>query len=443
MGKSSITVTDQRTGETRDIAIEHGAIHSDELYKFKAPGETRGLWCYDPGLKRTAPSTSQITCIDGEQGDYWYRGYSVAELAERASYLETAYLLIRGELPDVDSLQMWQKNVNQHRMIHESLKNFLEGFRYDAPPLGMLVSSIAAFATIFPDSSNVTSFENRRLQIRRIIGKIPTLAAFIYRRINGLPFVYPRNDLDYVGNFFSMVFAENEHYQPNPTLVKALNTMFVVLADHGYNCSATMVRNAASAHADPYTAISAAAGALSGNRHVGANDASIRQILTLETEADIEKLLERVRTGQAKLAGYGHRVYRKRDPRTTLVRAVANQVFEVSGNRKLLKMARALEQAASADPYIEMRGLHPNVDFYSGLALYGMGFPVNMIPLLLTIPRVAGWLAHWTEVIKDPSLPIVRPRAIYVGPPPRPFVSILHRKAVRSETAVEAPGIGG
>jgi citrate synthase len=428
--KDSLTITDNRTGKQYEIPIEYGTIRTADLSQIRVAPDDPGLTGYDPAFTNTATCKSRITYIDGIKGILRYRGYPIEELAERSNYLETAYLIVKGELPDVKHFEMWKHNITIHSMVHENIKKFMDGFRYDAHPMGMLVGTIGALSTFYPDAKHVQDLESRRLQTRRLIGKLPTLAAFAYRRTLGLPFVYPDNDLSYTGNFLSMLFRMTElQYKPNPVLERALDVLFILHADHEQNCSTNALRSVASSQVDPYSAVAAAVAALYGPLHGGANEAVIRMLTEIGSKDRIPEAIKKFKAGEGRLMGFGHRVYKNYDPRATIIKRVADEVFEVTGKNPLIDIALELERIALEDDYFVSRKLYPNVDFYSGIIYQAMGFPVTMFPVLFAIPRTSGWMAQWAELVRDPEQKIGRPRQIYIGEGPRKFTPI----EVRSE----------
>jgi citrate synthase len=416
MPKDSLSVTDNRTGKTYEISIQEGAIRAMDLRQIRVNKEDFGLLSYDPGLQNTASCRSTICYIDGDNGILRYRGYPIEELAEKSTYVETAYLIIKGELPDTDHLATWTHNITMHTMLHENTKKFIEGFRYDAHPMGILISTIAALSTFYPDAKQIDDIESRRLQSRRLIGKMPTLAAYAYRHSLGLPYVTPDNELGYCGNFLSMLFKMTElRYKPNPVLERALDVLFILHADHEQNCSTTAVRTVGSSHADPYSAVAAGAAALSGPLHGGANEAVIHMLHEIGDVKRVPDYIKRVKAGEFRLMGFGHRIYKNYDPRAKIIKKIAYDVFAETGKNRLIDIALELERIALDDPYFVERKLYPNVDFYSGIIYEAMGFPLAMFPVLFAIGRTAGWLAQWAENVLDEEQKIVRPRQIYLG----------------------------
>jgi citrate synthase len=418
MAKDSLTVTDNRTGQSYELPIADGALRATDVGRL-------GLVSYDPAFMNTASTRSAITFIDGDQGVLWYRGYPIEQLAERASFLEVAYLLIRGELPTARDLEEWTWQITHHTWVHENVKKFMDGFHPDAHPMSMLISSVAALGTFYPDAKLHRDPGHRLLQIYRLIAKVPTLAAFAFRHALGRPYVYPDNDLTYAGNFLSMVWKMTElKYKPDPALERALDVLFVLHADHEQNCSTNAMRSVGSSGVDPYSAVAAAGAALYGPLHGGANEAVLRMLREIGSPARIGEFIGRVKRGEAKLMGFGHRVYKNYDPRARIIKRVADEVFAATRPSTLLPVALELERIALQDDYFVTRRLYPNVDFYTGLIYEAMGFPVEMFPVLFAIPRTAGWLAQWQEMVADPEQKIARPRQLYVGPPRRDFVPL-------------------
>ncbi|HQU26306.1 MAG TPA: citrate synthase [Acidimicrobiales bacterium] len=416
----SITVTDNRTGETREIPIEHGGIAASEFAKV-----VPGVWFYDPGFMSTAMAESSITYIDGDAGILRYRGYPIEQLAERSTFLEVAYLLLYGELPTAEQFEGWKKDVTYHTYIHENVrKRFLEGFNYDAHPMGMLVSAVAALSTYYKEAKNLADPEVLNKQIVRLIAKMPTLAAAAHRFSVGMPFVYPDNSLGYAQNFLSMMWKVAEpRYEPDPVLARALDLLFILHADHEQNCGTTAMRVVASSHADPYSATAAATAALYGPRHGGANEAVLKMLSRIGHVDNVSSYIEAVKRHEVMLEGFGHRVYKNFDPRAKIIKQTADAVFEVTGKNPLLDIALKLEEVALADDYFVSRKLYPNVDFYSGLIYQAMGFPSEMFTVLFAIPRTAGWLSHYKELLTQDSK-IARPRQLYVGPEMRDYVAM-------------------
>ena len=423
MSRESLTVTDNRSGKTYELPITSETIRALDLRQIKVEQTDFGMMSYDPAFNNTALCKSKITFIDGDAGILRYRGYPIEELAERSTYLETAYLIIFGELPTRKQLEDWSYHVTHHTFIHESIKKFLDGFHYDAHPMGMLISTIAALSTFYPDAKNIFDAESRRKQTYRLIGKMPTLAAFAYRHSLGMPYSYPDNELSYPGNFLNMLFKTTElKYRPNPTLERALDILFILHADHEQNCSANAMRCVGSSHVDPYSATAAATAALYGPLHGGANEEVLRMLMDIGSIANIPAYIKRVKSGEKRLMGFGHRIYKNYDPRARIIKRIADQVFDVMGRNPLLDIALEVERIALQDDYFVTRKLYPNVDFYTGLIYQSMGFPVTMFPVLFAIPRTSGWIAQWEEMLLDSEQKIARPRQIYIGKDQRSYV---------------------
>jgi citrate synthase len=409
-------VTDSRTGRAYDLPISQGAIRALDLRQIKVSDDDFGLLSYDPAFQNTANCRSAITFIDGEKGILRYRGYPIEELAERASFLDVAWLLMRGELPTKEQSTGWADEITRHTYVHENVKKFIDGFHHDAHPMGILVSTIAALSTFYPGAKAIFDPERRHEQVVRLIAKMPTLAAFAYRHAMGLPYAYPDGELSYAGNFLNMMWRMTEpRYHPDPVLTRALDVLFILHADHEQNCSTTTMRVIGSSHADPYSAAAGAAAALYGPLHGGANEQVLRMLNEIGSLDNVPAYIERVKRGEIRLMGFGHRVYKNFDPRATIIKDVADQVFQVTGRNRLLDIALELERIALADEYFVSHRLYPNVDFYSGIIYQAMGFPVEMFPVLFAIGRMPGWLAQWEEGILDPEQRISRPRQIYVG----------------------------
>jgi len=416
----TLTVRDDRTGKTYVIPVENGTIRATELHKIKTSPEDEGLFTYDPGFMATAAVKSHITYIDGERGILRYRGYPIDEVAERCGFLEVAYLLLDGELPTPEQLAPWKYEITHHTFIHENIKKFIDGFHHDAHPMGMLMSTVAALSTFYPEAKQIADPALRRKQIARLIAKVPTIAAFAYRHATGLPYVYPDNDLSYAGNFLNMMWKTTElKYAPDPILERALEILFILHADHEQNCSTSAVRVVGSARSDPYSAIASGVGALYGPLHGGANEQVLRMLEEIGSVSRIPEHIARVKRGELRLMGFGHRVYKSYDPRAKLIKKVAEQVFSVTGRNPLLDVALELEKIALEDEYFVSHKLYPNVDFYSGIIYQAMGFPVDMFPVLFAIGRTPGWLAQWEEGLLDEDQKIARPRQIYLGEPER------------------------
>jgi citrate synthase len=419
-GDSTLSVTDNRTGRVYEIPISDGAIPAIALRQIKAGEDDFGLLSYDPAFLNTASCRSAITFIDGDRGVLRYRGYPIQELAERASFLEVAYLLLEGELPAGGQLDEWVDQVTHHTFIHENIKKFIDGFHHDAHPMGILVGTVGALSTFYPDAKRIEDAAARRRQIVRLIAKMPTLAAFAYRHARGLPYAYPDNQLSYAGNFLSMMWRTTElQYRPDPALERALDVLFTLHADHEQNCSTSAMRAVGSSRVDPYSAAAAAVAALYGPLHGGANEQVLRMLTEIGSAERVPAYVERVKRGEMRLMGFGHRVYKNYDPRARIIKRVADEVFKVTGLNPKLEVALELERVALEDDYFVSHKLYPNVDFYSGIIYEAMGFPVEMFPVLFAIGRMPGWLAQWEEGLNDPEQRIARPRQLYVGPPER------------------------
>jgi citrate synthase len=424
MGKDTLTVTDNRTGKTYEIPIEDGTIRALDLRQIKTAPDDFGLMTYDPAFTNTASCKSKITFIDGDKGILLYRGYRIQELAEKSNYLETAYLILNGELPTKAQHGEWVHNITHHTIVHENIKELMGSFRYDAHPMGMLVSTVAALSTFYPDAKNIHDAQNRRAQVFRLIAKMPTLAAFAYRHSVGTPYAYPDNELSYCGNFLQMMFKLAGKYKVNPVLEQALEVLFILHADHEQNCSTSAMRGVGSSEVDPYSATAAAIAALYGPLHGGANEAVLRMLRNIGSRDKVPAFIKEVKQsgGEVRLMGFGHRVYKNYDPRANIIKTMADRVFEVTGRNPLLDIALELERIALENEYFVKRKLYPNVDFYSGLIYQAMGFPEDMFPVLFAIPRTSGWLAQWEEMLQDRDQKIARPRQIYKGPAERPYV---------------------
>jgi citrate synthase len=426
--RDTVTITDNRTGKSYELPITHDTIRAMDLRQIKVHPEDFGIISYDPAYNNTASCISHITYIDGDKGILRYRGYPIEELAEKSTYLETAYLLLRGELPTAAQLKDWQYNVTHHTFIHESIKKFLDGFHYDAHPMGMVISTIAALSTFYNDAKDIFNEGSRKKQTYRLIGKMPTIAAFAYRHTLGMPYIYPDNDLSYPGNFLNMLFRTSEtRYRPNPTLERALDILFILHADHEQNCSTNTVRGVGSSHVDPYSATAAAIAALYGPLHGGANEEVVRMLHEIGSVQKVPEFIKRVKAGETKLMGFGHRVYKNYDPRARIIKRVAYEVFDLMGKNPLLEIALECERIALEDEYFVKRKLYPNVDFYTGLIYQSMGFPTTMFPVLFAIPRMSGWIAQWEELLLDPEQKIARPRQIYLGYDTRSYAPIEQR----------------
>ncbi len=428
MPRDSLTITDNRTGQTYEIPVEHNTIRAFDLRRIKTDPEDFGLMAYDPAFTNTAACKSRITYIDGDKGILRYRGYPIEQLAEQSTYLETAYLLVKGELPKPSHLKAFDQNIRHHTIIHENIKKFIDGFHYDAHPMGILVGTVGALSTFYTDAKRIFDPESRRIQTHRLIAKMPTLAAFAYRHSIGMPYAYPDNDLSYTGNFLNMLFKMTElRYKPNPALERAIDVLFILHADHEQNCSTSAMRGVGSSQGDPYSAIAAATAALYGPLHGGANEAVIRMLMEIGSKDKVAGYIERVKAGEIRLMGFGHRIYKNYDPRAKICRQIASEVFEVTGPNPLLDIAIELERIALADDYFISHKLYPNVDFYSGIIYQAMGFPMDMFPVLFAIPRTSGWLAQWIEMLQDDDQKIARPRQIYLGPDERDYVPVSER----------------
>jgi citrate synthase len=428
MAKNTLTLTDNRTGKTYEVNITDGTIRALDLRPIKTGDDDFGLMTYDPAFTNTASCRSAVTFIDGDKGILRYRGYPIEQLAEQASFLETALLLLNGELPTQRELDDFVYEITHHTFLHENVRKLIESFRYDAHPMGMLVSTLAALSTFYPEAKEIHDAANRRKQIYRLIAKVPTIAAMAYRHSRGLPYVYPDNELSYAGNFLNMLFKMSEvKYQPNSALEKALDVLFILHADHEQNCSANAMRSVGSSHADPYCSAAAAAAALYGPLHGGANEAVLRMLAEIGSVKNVPATIGRVKKGEMLLMGFGHRIYKNYDPRARIIKRIADEVFAVTGRNPLLEIAVELERIALQDDYFVKRKLYPNVDFYSGIIYQAMGFPVEMYPVLFAIGRMPGWLAQWEEMLQDKEQKIARPRQVYIGAQKRDFVPIGRR----------------
>ena len=432
MSKDTLSITDNRTGKNYEVPIEHGTIKALDLRQIKVAADDFGLMTYDPAFMNTASCQSRVTFIDGERGILNYRGYPIEHLAEKSTYLETAYLVLNGELPTRAQHEDWVHNVTYHTMIHENVKELMGAFRYDAHPMGMLVSTVGALSTFYPGAKDIHDPLARRHQVYRLIGKIPTLAAFAYRHSVGMPYAYPDNDLSYCGNFLNMMFRMTEtKYKVNPVLERALEVLFILHADHEQNCSTSAMRGVGSSGVDPYSAAAAAIAALYGPLHGGANEQVLRMLREIGSKDKVPAFIREVKEsgGDVRLMGFGHRVYKNYDPRAKIIKKMADEVFEVTGRNPLLEIALELERIALEDEYFLKRKLYPNVDFYSGLIYQAMKFPVDMFPVLFAIGRMSGWLAQWQEMIEDKDQKIARPRQVYLGAPRRDYVAVEKRMA--------------
>jgi citrate synthase len=428
MPTESLTIVDNRSGKSYEIPIEDGAVRAADLRQIKTDPDDFGLMSYDPAYLNTAACRSAISFIDGDRGILRYRGYAIEELAERSTFLETAYLLLHGELPRPAELDQWVFDVIHHTIIHENIKKFIDGFHHDAHPMGVFVSTVAALSTFYPEAKHIDDAGARRDQIHRLIAKTPTLAAFAHRHTIGMPYAYPDNDLSYAGNFLNMMFKATEvRYKPHPVLERALDVLFILHADHEQNCSTSAMRGVGSAHADPYSTMAAAAAALYGPLHGGANEEVLRMLREIGAKDRVPAYIERVKRGEVKLMGFGHRIYKNYDPRARIIKRVADEVFAVTGKNPLIDLALELERIALQDDYFVTRKLYPNVDFYSGIIYEAMRFPVDMFPVLFAIGRTPGWLAQWQEMLMDKEQRIARPRQLYVGAPEREYLPIEKR----------------
>ena len=426
--RDSLTVTDNRTGRTYEIPIEDGTVRAMDLRQIKVDDEDFGVMSYDPAFMNTASCRSAITFIDGDKGILEYRGYPIEQLAEHSTYLEVAYLLVHGELPTEAEFADWHHQISTHTFVHENVKKFVDGFRYDAHPMGMLLATVGALSTFYPEAIEVLDHEVRMRQAIRLIAKMPTLAAFAYRHTEGHPYVYPDPELSYAGNFLAMLFKMSErNYQPNPQLERALDMLFILHADHEQNCSTASVRAVGSSHVDPYSAVAAGVGGLHGPLHGGANEAVLEMLHRIERTENIRDFIAGVKDGKERLMGFGHRVYKNYDPRAKLIKRAADDVFAVTGTSPLLDIALELEKIALEDDYFVSRKLYPNVDFYSGLIYEALGMPMQMFTVLFAIPRTSGWVAQWLELMGDSEQKIARPRQIYTGERSRDFVPMEQR----------------
>ncbi len=440
MAKNTLGITDHRTGKSYEIPITDGTIRAMDLRQIKNGEDDFGLMSYDPAFTNTASCRSAITYIDGDRGILHYRGYPIEQLAEHSSFLEVAYLIIHGELPAQSQLEQFVHNITVHTIIHENIKKFVDGFHYDAHPMGILVSTVAALSTFYPDAKKIMDEESRREQTYRLVAKMPTLAAFAYRHSVGMPYAYPDNDLSYTGNFLSMMFKKTEmKYAPNPVLERAIDVLFILHADHEQNCSANAMRSVGSSQVDPYSAVAAATAALYGPLHGGANEAVLRMLTSIGSVGNIPAYIKRVKAGEIRLQGFGHRVYKNYDPRAKIIKRIADEVFDVTGKSPLIDIAVELERIALADDYFISHKLYPNVDFYSGIIYQAMSFPVDMFPVLFAIGRTPGWIAQWQEMLLDKEQRIARPRQVYAGSPQRDYVALSSRPAAGANGHDEEP----
>jgi citrate synthase len=427
-GADTLTVTDNRTGRTYEIEVTDGTVRAMDFRQIKVHDDDFGLMTYDPAYTNTASCRSAITYIDGENGVLEYRGYPIEQLAEQSTYLEVAYLLVHGELPTKQQLEDWTHEITIHTFVHENIKNWMQGFRHDAHPMGMLLGSVGALSTFYPDANQIKDPENRHIQTIRLIAKMPTLAAFAFRHSMGQPYVYPDNDLRYPGNFLGMMYKMTElKYEPDPRLERALDILFILHADHEQNASTSAVRSVGSTQVDPYSAVAAGVAALYGPLHGGANEAVLRMLHRIGDKSNIPDFIKGVKNGDERLMGFGHRVYKNYDPRAKIIKAAADETFEVTGKNPLLDIALELERIALEDDYFIDRKLYPNVDFYSGLIYEALGLPVSMFPVMFAIGRTSGWIAQWLEMVQDKEQKIARPRQIYTGDRTRDYVPVEQR----------------
>lgn len=427
--KDTLSIKDNRTGKNYEIPIENDTIKALDLRQIKVKASDFGMMSYDPSFGNTASCTSRVAFIDGEKGILRYRGYPIEELAKKSNFLEVAYLLIYGELPTKSQYKEWEHDITYHTYLHENVKTLIDGYRYDAHPMGMFLGTMGALSTFYPDAKDIFNIESQDMQIRRIIAKAPTIAGFSYRHITGLPYIYPDNELSFAGNFLNMMFkmAEKE-YKPNPVIEKAMDVLFILHADHEQNCSTSAMRSVGSGHCDPYAATAAATAALYGPLHGGANEAVLDMLAEIGDVKNIPKFVDRAKKGEFRLMGFGHRVYKAYDPRAAIIKDIAHDVFKVTGQNPLLDMALKLEEIALKDDYFVKRKLYPNVDFYSGLIYQSMGLPTSMFTVLFAIARTSGWLAQWREMLHDSETKISRPRQVYKGVKIRKYVPISKRK---------------
>ncbi len=438
----TLTITDNRTGKQYEVPVTEGTIRATDLRQIKTAPEDPGLATYDPAFMNTSACRSRITYIDGDKGILEYRGYPIEQLAEHSNYLETAYLILFGELPTDAQLKQWITQITLHTMVHENIKKLMEGFQYDAHPMGVLIAPIAAFSTFYPDAKAIFDEQSRKKQIHRLIAKVPSIAAYAFRHSIGRPYVYPDNDLSFTGNFLNMLFRMTElKYHVSPVLERALDVLFILHADHEQNCSTSAMRGIGSSHVDPYSAMAGAAAALYGPLHGGANEAVLRMLTEIGSVQNIPGFIKRVKGGEGRLMGFGHRVYKSYDPRAKIIKQTADEVFEVTGRNPLLDIALELERIALEDDYFITRRLYPNVDFYSGLIYQAMGFPVTMFPVMFAIPRTSGWIAQWEEMLLDPEQKISRPKQNYIGSKRRDYIPLGEaRLAVRCSAQCTAAG---
>jgi citrate synthase len=429
MSNQTLTITDNRTGKTYTLPIENGSIRATDLRKIRTgEPDDPGLCTYDPGFVNTAACKSRITYIDGDKGILEYRGYPIEQLADHCSFLEVAYLIYYGELPTRSQLDEFVYQVTHHTILHENVKQFMTGFRYNAHPMGMFISTVSALSTFYPEAKQIRDAASRTKQVFRLVAKVPTIGAFVYRHNIGMPYVYPDNDLSYTGNFLNMMFKKTEvQYKPNKVLERALDVLFILHADHEQNCSTTAMRGVGSAETDPYCALAASASALYGPLHGGANEAVLKMLREIGSKNRIPEYIERVKSGEVRLMGFGHRVYKNYDPRARIIKETADSVFEVTGRNPLIDIAIELERIALEDDYFIKRRLYPNVDFYSGIIYEAMGLPMEMFTVMFAIPRTVGWLTHWVEMLEDNDQKIARPKQLFLGPARRDFIPMEKR----------------
>lgn len=426
--KDTLTITDNRTGKTYEIPITHDTIRASDLNQIKVNPDDFGMMSYDPAFGNTAACISRVTYIDGDKGELIYRGYPIEVLAEKSNYLEVAYLLLNGELPTQSQYDQWVHDITHHTIVHENIKRFMDGFRYDAHPMGMLLGTVGALSTFYPEAKDIFNKQVRDIQVHRLIAKMPTMAAFAYRHAMGMPYVYPDNDLSYAGNFLNMMFKMTElKYVPDPVIERAVDILFILHADHEQNCSASAMRNVGSSLPDPYSATAAAIAALYGPLHGGANEGVLQMLKEIGSVNNIPEYIKRAKAGEFRLMGFGHRVYKSYDPRAKIIKEAAYEVFEAKGKNPLLDIALELERIALEDEYFVKRKLYPNVDFYSGLIYQSLGIPVEMFTVMFAIARTSGWLAQWIELLEDPERRIARPRQIYLGEKDKQYVPIEKR----------------
>jgi len=426
---NTLSITDNRTGKQYDLPIENETIKAMDLRQIKVKDSDFGMMSYDPAYSNTASCTSRVTFIDGDKGELMYRGYPIDVLAKKSNFLEVSYLLLNGKLPNKKEFNTFESNIMNHTMIHENIKEFMDGFRYDAHPMGMLMSTVAALSTFYPESKDIFNKEIRDTQIHRLIAKMPTLAAFAYRYSLGMPYSYPDNDLSYAGNFLNMLYKMTElKYKPDPIIEKAIDVLLILHADHEQNCSTSAMRNVGSSHPDPYSATAASIAALYGPLHGGANEGVLQMLAEIGHKDNIPKAIKAAKNGEFRLMGFGHRVYKSYDPRATIIKDIAHDVFQVTGKNPYLDIALELERIALEDEYFVKRKLYPNVDFYSGLIYQSMGIPTEMFTVLFAIGRTPGWLAQWKELLLDPERRIARPRQVYLGDKNLKYVPMSKRK---------------